>query len=492
MELIRRAERQGEKTALISEGQTYSYAQLLEASAAIGSALLQGRNSLDGARIAFMVPPSFDYVAVQWGIWRAGGVAVPLALSYPLPELRYVVETVSAELVVTAEGFHAQTSRLGLPVLDIATARATAPQTLPHVDPASTAMLLFTSGTTSKPKGVVISHANIAAQLRSLSEAWQWQRDDHILNVLPLHHVHGIVNVLTCALWNGATCEFMPKFDVEEAWTRFLDGSINVFMAVPTVYAKLIRAWDGQSADVRAQIRSALESFRLMVSGSAALPVSVLETWRRISGHTLLERYGMTEIGMALSNPYAGERRPGHVGLPLPGVEMRLVDGAFGDVPEGEPGEIIVRGPNVFSHYWNRPEATAEAFRDGWFRTGDMAVLNDGSYKILGRSSVDILKSGGYKISALEIEEVFRQHAGIRDCAVVGVPDAEWGERIAMALVPLAEAPAATALQEWGRERLAHYKLPREFRVVDALPRNALGKVMKPAVKALFEAKAEN
>jgi malonyl-CoA/methylmalonyl-CoA synthetase len=229
-----------------------------------------------------------------------------------------------------------------------------------------------------------------------------------------------------------------------------------------------------------------------MVSGSAALPVSTLERWRAITGDVLLERYGMTEIGMALSNPLRGDRVAGTVGTPLPGVEVRLVgeDGAV--VGEGQQGEIEVRGPGVFKEYWKQPAATCAAFRDSWFRTGDLAVVEDGRYRILGRSSVDIIKTGGYKISALEIEECLRQHPAVADCAVVGLADAEWGQRVAAAVALHPGATAAPeALQAWARERLAPYKVPREVRLVGALPRNAMGKVFKPDVARLFEPGAE-
>ena len=224
-----------------------------------------------------------------------------------------------------------------------------------------------------------------------------------------------------------------------------------------------------------------------MVSGSAALPVPTLERWEEITGHRLLERYGMTEIGMGLSNPLVGERRPGHVGTPLPGVEVRLVDDDEEPVPDGTAGQIQVRGSGVFLEYWRRPEATEEAFTlGGWFRTGDRAVAEDGAYRILGRESVDILKTGGEKVSALEIEDVIRTYPSVVDCAVVGVPDEEWGERVCAAVVS-AVSVDADALRAFARERLAPYKVPKEVRVVADLPRNAMGKVTKPEVRALFE-----
>jgi malonyl-CoA/methylmalonyl-CoA synthetase len=249
----------------------------------------------------------------------------------------------------------------------------------------------------------------------------------------------------------------------------------------------LIAAWDAADPRRRVRMSEGCRRLRLMVSGSAALPVSVLERWREISGHTLLERYGMTEIGMALSNPLRGERRPGHVGLPLPGVEVRLVDDDGNPVENGAPGEIEVRGPSVFREYWRRPQATRDSFRDGWFRTGDIAVVENAYHRILGRSSVDILKTGGYKVSALEIEEVLRTHPAIAECAVIGKEDEEWGDRVCAAVVlQPGAALSRDELRAWAAERLAPYKLPREFRTVEALPRNAMGKVTKPDVKKLF------
>jgi malonyl-CoA/methylmalonyl-CoA synthetase len=306
--------------------------------------------------------------------------------------------------------------------------------------------------------------------------------------VLPLHHVHGIVNVVSCALWAGAVCEMLPKFDAEETWSRIASGRLTLFMAVPTIYSRLISAWEAASPERRTALSAGCHRMRLMVSGSAALPVQTLERWREISGHTLLERYGMTELGMALSNPLHGERRPGFVGAPLPGVEVRLVDENGEPVEPRSAGEIEVRGPNVFLEYWRRPDATLQAFRGGWFRTGDTAIVNNSSYRILGRSSIDILKTGGFKVSALEIEEELRTHPAIAECAVVGVPDDEWGERISV-VVELRNGARLEfeEMQAWAKERLAPYKVPRALRIVEALPRNAMGKVMKPEVIKLFQ-----
>jgi len=461
----------------------------------VAACLLAGRDDLEEARVAFLAPPSFAYVATQWGIWRAGGIAVPLAVSHPPPELEYVIRDADADVVVVHPDFAAVMHAVPLPssVRAVTTTEAerTSPRSpLPDVAEGRSALMVYTSGTTGRPKGVVTTHANITAQVLSLVTAWEWRADDAILLVLPLHHVHGIINVLACALWAGARCEMLPKFEGDQVWSRIARGDLTLFMAVPTIYGKLIAAWEAAPADrQRAWSKGcAPPHMRLMVSGSAALPVQRFERWREISGHVLLERYGMTEIGMALSNPLRGERRPGFVGTPLPGVEVRLVDDAGRAVPAGTPGEIEVRGANVFLAYWRRPEATAAAFRDGWFRTGDIAVLEDGSYRILGRSSVDIIKTGGYKVSALEIEETLRTHPAVQDCAVVGVEDPEWGERIcaAVELRGSGEALTLDALQRWARERIAPYKIPRALLSVTVLPRNAMGKVTKPEVVKLF------
>jgi malonyl-CoA/methylmalonyl-CoA synthetase len=345
------------------------------------------------------------------------------------------------------------------------------------------ALLIYTSGTTSKPKGVLTTHAILDAQMRSLIEAWRWTADDHVLHVLPLHHIHGIVNVLGCALRAGAVCEFLPAFDQAAVWERFLRGDgLTLFMAVPTVYARLAEAWDRADSAGRAAMRAACRRLRLMVSGSAALPASLLEKWREISGHTLLERYGMTEIGMALSNPYEGERRPGAVGVPLPLVEVRLADEAGAVVTrEDVPGEIQVRGETVFQEYFGKPEATRASFTDdGWFKTGDVGLVERGYYRILGRASSDILKTGGYKVSALEIEEVLREHPKLAEVAVIGLDDEAWGQRVCLcAVLKPGQAVDLAEIRAWAKQRLAVYKVPSVLKLLDGLPRNAMGKVNK-------------
>jgi malonyl-CoA/methylmalonyl-CoA synthetase len=491
--LIAHAETYGKRTAVVDSRGAFTYDDLLDASSRVAATLLGQRTDLEEERVAYLITPGFGWAAVQWGIWRAGGVAVPLPLNSTSSELEYFIDDTQASTLV----FDAPAEKLMAPIAAARGVRAlswerdlghlTAP--LPQVARQRRAMILYTSGTTSRPKGVVTTHANITAQITSLTEAWEWSADDRIVLCLPLHHVHGIINIVSCTLWSGATCEMLPRFEANAVWERIASGELTLFMAVPTIYVKLIAAWEAASPGRRAALAQQCRELRLMVSGSAALPVSILERWKEITGHTLLERYGMTEIGMALSNPYRGERVAGSVGRPLPSVEVQLVSEGGAVVAPGTAGEIEVRGPSVFMEYWGKPEATRNAFRDGWFRTGDTAVVEEGVYRILGRTNIDIIKTGGHKVSALEIEEVLREHPAIVECAVVGVPDPEWGERVAAAVVLKdGDVLDLASLRTWGKELLAAHKLPSRLLILEGLPRNAMSKVMKPDIALLFHA----
>ena len=490
LQLINRAKKVETNLAIIANGQSYSYEQLLKESAQFAMLLLNGDYDLNEKRIGFIVEPGFDYVKVQWAIWQAGGIAVPLNPKAPAQSHEYVLNDASVSSIVVSpslmDTFNPFTKDFDIPTFS-SNNKFEGQISLPDIDESRRAMTLYTSGTTGSPKGVVTTHENINAQITALVTAWQWTADDHIINVLPLHHVHGIINVLSCAFWTGATCEFMA-FDEAKLFNRLLSQQVNLFMAVPTIYYKLITYWESLVSLEQKVISEGLQKMRLMVSGSAALPVSVLEKWQHISGHTLLERYGMTEIGMAVSNPYNGERQPGHIGQPLPKVETRLVDDEWKDVTEGEQGEILIKGPAVFKEYWNKPEATQKAFtEDGWFKTGDVAINDGVSFKIIGRSSIDIIKSGGYKLSALEIEEVLREYDGISDCGVVGMPNEEWGEIVAAGLVlDSGYNLDKVVLKTWLSERIARYKIPRIVEVIGELPRNAMGKVVKNELKEIL------
>jgi malonyl-CoA/methylmalonyl-CoA synthetase len=321
-------------------------------------------------------------------------------------------------------------------------------------------LICYTSGTTGRPKGAVLSHANCLASAEALRIAWRWSENDRLLLALPLFHMHGLGVGLHGTLYTGGSAVLLPDFRPDEILTGVDTYQASLFFGVPTMYHRLAR-------DPRVR---ALASLRLCVSGSAPLPATLHEEIEKATGQRVLERYGMTETLMLVSNPYAGERRPGSVGWPLPGVELRL---------EGEPAEIQVRGPNVFEGYWERPEANAAAFtEDGWFRTGDLGSIDEEGYvEIVGRAK-ELIISGGYNVYPREIEDVVRAHPAIEDVAIVGEASDEWGERV-VAYAALSGEVDLEGLRTFLGDALAPFKHPRALYRVAALPRNALGKVQK-------------
>ena len=497
LQFFEQAKKHLSNDAIIHDGVIYKYAQLIASTEKFSGILLNNTPDLNEARVAFMVSPGFDYVKTLWGIWIAGGVAVPLCITHPLPSLKYVLDDTHSSILVVSKEFkevvapYLQKSTISVIVIEeINDQQFAFPELLPSIDKQRNALILYTSGTTNKPKGVVTTHINIEAQISTLINAWAWTSNDRITCVLPLHHVHGIINVVGCSLWAGATCYFTAGFSPKLIFELIEQDKLNVFMAVPTIYYKLIAYIETLAMNEQNSLRESMKKFRLMVCGSAALPVSVMDKWLQISGHKLLERYGMTELGMAISNPYDGDRKAGYVGIPLPGVQIKLADENFVQVEDQMPGEILVKGANVFKEYWQRPEATQASFtNDGWFKTGDIAVIENGYYRIMGRQSVDIIKSGGYKISALEIEEVLRTNEMILDCAVVGIDDDEWGELIVAAIVLKPEFIKEfndKKVSDWIVNYIASYKKPRRYLILNDLPRNAMGKVVKNDIKKMF------
>ena len=482
-----------DKVALVEGDNAFTYAQIEHCIVHFASGLLADRCDLKEARVAFLIPAGVDYVTALHGVWRAGGVAIPLNVASAESEWEHCLTSAGVTQVIadkqTLESIEGLCDRLSIPISTVSDTLTDSVSPLPELSATRRAMIVFTSGTTSKPKGAVTTHGNIAAQIETLITAWEWQVDDVIPLFLPLHHVHGIINVLSCALWAGATVYAMPRLDLTALCAQVAADTFSVFMAVPTIYVKLIDHLETLEDEEVEGICEGFANMRLNVSGSAACPVEVFEEWRDLTGQMLLERYGMTEIGMALSNPYRGERRPGYVGQALPDVSVRLVD-EEGDIVTGEdaPGEIQIQSPTVFLEYWGNAEATETSFFDEWFCTGDIAVIEDGYYRIMGRSSVDIIKSGGYKLSALEIENTLLTHPQIGEVAVVGIADRTWGEAVA-AVVALKGDNDMTLedLKGWCDGKLSSYKVPKQVRVVDALPRNAMGKVVKPSLKPLFE-----
>jgi len=498
--IIDQAKRHLHNIAIQSLGKSYTYQQLLESSEYYAGILLQQSKDLNEQRVLFMVKPGFNYVMVQWAIWRAGGVAVPLSITSPFESIQYVINDTEASILVIDKEFeniiHQTKSHYPIQVHVLENEQVCFKNNeidLPDdISLDRMAMILYTSGTTSVPKGVVTTHANIVAQITVLIEAWEWTEKDYTLCVLPLHHIHGIINVVCCSMWSGACCEFLPKFDAGHVMRIFGEGKITLFMAVPTIYFKLISYWDEIPLQDRLLLRDKMENQRVMVCGSAALPVSMLKKWKKISGQILLERYGMTEIGMALSNRLKGRRYPGYVGKPLPNIHVRITDENDKILSIGMPGEIQVKGPSVFKKYWKREKETTASFtEDGWFRTGDIGIIENNNFKILGRNSIDIIKSGAYKISALEIEEVLREYKNIAECSVIGLPDDEWGEIVCAVLVEKAEIDFSV-LKRWLRNKLSSDKIPRRFEIVNELPRNAMGKVSKKELIETFSANTEN
>jgi len=482
-----------DKVALVERDHAFTYAQVERRIMQFASGLLAGRSDLEEARIAFLIPAGVDYVTALHGVWRAGGIAIPLNVASAESEWEHCLTSAGVTQVIVDEqtlgGIEDLCDRLSVRIATVSDTLTDSVSPLPELSPARRAMIVFTSGTTSKPKGAVTTHGNIAAQIETLVTAWEWQADDVIPLFLPLHHVHGIINVLSCALWAGATVHAMPKLDLAALCSQVAADTFSVFMAVPTIYVKLIDHLQTLEDGEVEGVSEGFANMRLNVSGSAACPVEVFEQWRDLTGQMLLERYGMTEIGMALSNPYRGERRPGYVGRALPNVAVQLVDEEGGVVTgEGAPGEIRIQSPTVFLEYWDNAEATEASFSDGWFCTGDIAVIEDGYYRIMGRSSVDIIKSGGYKLSALEIENKLLAHPDIAEVAVVGIKDRTWGEAVAAVVALKGDGDMRVEdLKSWCDGKLSSYKVPKQLQVVDALPRNAMGKVVKPSLKPLFE-----
>ena len=339
---------------------------------------------------------------------------------------------------------------------------------LNHIpNPKDNALLIYTSGTTGRPKGAVLSHGNLLSSVRGLEIAWRWTPDDILILALPLFHMHGLGVGLHGSLAVGAKVVLLPEFDVDEVVDSITKFDATMFFGVPTMYSRLLESPEATE----------LEQLRLCVSGSAPLPAELHQSIHRVTGQHVLERYGMTETAMLVSNPYEGERRPGSVGFPLPGVEVRL---------EGDPAEIQVKGPNVFSGYWERPEENTEAFVDGWFRTGDLGAIDpEGYLSIVGRAK-ELIISGGFNVYPREVEEVISEYEPIQECAVVGVPDEEWGE-VVVAFVVAEREIEDEEIKIFVGERLAHYKRPRRTYTLERLPRNALGKVQKHRLMGQIE-----
>ncbi|KAL6150959.1 hypothetical protein ACJQWK_10724 [Exserohilum turcicum] len=526
-------------------GRSFTYGELVNDVAAAKDKLQRNCNGASpaGQRISFLVENGYDYVVTLLSILAAHSIAVPLSPAFPAHELRYILDQSESLMLLSSEKFQGQADDV------LSEGMATKPihykqekimmgktddyVTLEEPTSREGGIMLYTSGTTNRPKGVLLPQDVLTAQSQSLLEAWNYSANDVLLHVLPLHHIHGTVNALLTPLFAGSTIEFQFPFNASAVWDRlaapFLPNPdpakkpITFLTVVPTIYTRLLASHSSLSPEMQAATKTALHpsSMRLNISGSAALPTPVKSAWTELSGgNVLLERYGMTEVGMALSCGLDfADRVDGSVGWPLPSVQARLVDTENGEVIEvgnevdpatgrERQGEIQLRGPTIFREYWRNPDATSKEFTDDtdgqgkWFKTGDVAVRRavEGAgksgqpwakgplYFIQGRKSADIIKTGGEKVSALEIEREMLSLAEVDEVAVVGLPSEAWGQKVA-AVVVLSDqgktagkggkAWSALDMRRALKEMLVNYKIPQEMKVVDTIPRNAMGKINK-------------
>ncbi|EFW99631.1 2-succinylbenzoate-ligase [Grosmannia clavigera kw1407] len=536
-------------------GRRFQYGELLGDIRKTRNRLVEasGKSDLNGERIAFMVENSYDYIVTLLAILAARSIAVPLSPAFPVPELQYIVDHSEAALVLSSAKFqHKIKDLLAVDLVskptyvDLAKHLGGAPHEAveldAELDAGGAGIMLYTSGTTNRPKGVLIPERVMTAQASSLTKAWEYSSSDHFLHVLPLHHIHGTINALYTPLFTGGSIEFLFPFNADAVWNRFAapflprqDGAtdsasepITFFTVVPTVYSRLLATHKALSPQMQAATCKAIspEHLRLSISGSAALPSPVKKAWEDLShGSVLLERFGMTEVGMALSCGLENaDRVDGSVGWPLPSVEARLVDVDTGKViepgQEVDPetgreraGEIQLRGPTIFAEYWRNPSATSSEFAaaaepggKAWFKTGDVAVRRPVAgagaaretrpsqdwtgrgdmYFILGRRSADIIKSGGEKVSALEVERELLSIPAVAEAAVVAVPSGKWGQKVGAVLVMSdGEKPwTAMDMRRALKGRLVNYKIPQLLRLVEQIPRNAMGKINKKQLVA--------
>lgn len=469
------------------QGQRFSYADLFTAADQLAAGL-QAWGLQKGDRVAFYIGSRPELVIAYLAVVRLGAIVVPINLRYRRLEISHILSDCTPRLIITEraqlpflqEGESLAQSSVEQVLLAEAFPQWTGAEDAlqaPLVLADDLALIIYTSGTTGRSKGAMISHNNVIATVTGLLAAWGWEAADKLLLCLPLFHTHGLIVGLHCALAAGATVLLRAKYEDQTIIGDLLSGEPTLFFAVPTIYVRLVEA-------LRPLPTRDFSHLRLFCSGSAPLAPETFSDFQQLTGHTILERYGMTETGMNLSNHYAGPRVAGSVGTPLPGVAMRIIDNHGHDVPPGAEGELLVRGSNVFSGYWNAPEKTAESFSHDplgqqWFHTGDLARQDpvNGYVTLLGRRH-ELIISGGFNIYPREIEEMLTTFPGISEAAVVGAPHAEWGE-VPVAYLVCSAPIDQDALIRHCRGLLASFKVPHAFHHVDELPRNAMGKLQK-------------
>lgn len=455
--------------------QEYTFADLDRRAARMAHELT-ARGMARGDRLAIYLPNRLEYIDLFLACTRLGVIVVPINVLYRDRELTHILgDATPKAVVVVDDGAWSRSDSDAWGIDALVQAAASCPSTAVDtpLDESTPAALVYTSGTTGPAKGAVITHGNLGANARMLVDAWRFTSDDRLLLALPLFHVHGLGNGVQCWLLSGCRTRLLERFDHASAAATLRDFRPTVFFGVPTMYVRLLEIEPSAAREIGAALR-------LAVSGSAPLPVQVLEDFESLFGQRILERYGMTETLMTLGNPYAGERRAGTVGLPFAGVSIRIADEQGQTVGDNQVGELFVQSPTVCAGYWNRPDATAAAFGDGWFRTGDIAERAPDGYVTLRARRSDVVISGGFNIYPREIEELLAEHPSVAEAAVVGVPDPIRGEVPVAFVVARADAAAsAEQLIAHCRDQLASFKVPRRVVFVDRLPRTALGKVQK-------------
>ncbi|HET6962206.1 MAG TPA: AMP-binding protein [Terriglobia bacterium] len=433
--------------------------------------LLRRRGLCQGDRLAVYLANRVELIDLYLACVKAGILFVPINVLYREREVAHLIRDAEPKAVVTAGDFPHTFQTWHCEELSSESQSCSSDPFDCTLDGDSPAALVYTSGTTGTSKGAVLTHNNFTSNALNLKAAWQITQADRLLLPLPLFHVHGLGNGIHCWLASGCRMRLQERFESSKAEETFLDFRPTLFFGVPTIYVRLL--------EISEQVAQTIGQFmRLFVSGSAPLPGHVLEAFHKRFGHTILERYGMTETLMNFSNPYVGERRAGSVGMPLPGVLVRLLNSDGEPVPNGQTGELYLRGPNVFREYWRNERATDEAFVDGYFRTGDLASSSaDGYYTLHGRRC-DLIISGGFNIYPREIEDFLTEQPEVAEAAVIGTPDRLRGE-VPVAYLVARSAVDPAQMEQRCRKALASFKVPRAFHVVENLPRNALGKVQK-------------
>ena len=488
-----RFSRHPEKPCLIlADGRAWTYEDIERASAKMAN-LLVALGLQPGDRVAVQVDKSPEALILYLASLRAGTVFLPLNPAYQLQEVEYFLNDAQPGLFVCRPQFREAALLLAAQsgvahtlvldengrgsLIDLAAAQPDSFETV-HSRPEALAAILYTSGTTGRSKGAMLTHRNLLSNAAALCREWRFSADDVLLHMLPIFHIHGLFVACHCTWLSGSAMLFEPRFDARRAVELLPQAS--VIMGVPTFYVRLL-AESGFT-------RKCARGVRLFISGSAPLLAETFTTFAQRTGQFILERYGMTEGGMYTSNPYAGERRCGSVGPALPGVGLRIVDDAGQPCATGVPGHIQVRGENIFAGYWRMPEKTAEEFTaDGWFRTGDIGHLDGDGYLFISGRARDLIISGGLNVYPKEIEDVLDALPGVAESAVIGLPHADFGEAVTAVVVPSPGAqPGEDELIAAVRERLAGFKVPKRVFIVPDLPRNAMGKVQKNVLRMQY------